>query len=96
MKRRTKNCSFFFFLIERHHTDERGMNWHNFLELHGEFAIDIKSFLKSLNFLSKVPVVEAMYLKQLIMDTHKKFYLNAVHWMEQQEWFKHFQKETKP
>lgn len=38
-----------FFLTKRHHTEEGGMNWHNFLELQ-EVAIDIKSFLKSINF----------------------------------------------
>lgn len=41
MKKRTNNYSF---LTERYHTEERGMNWHNFSELQGEIAIDIKSF----------------------------------------------------
>lgn len=38
------------FLTKRHHTEEGGMNWHNFLELQGDVAIDIKNFLKSINF----------------------------------------------
>lgn len=40
MKKRTTAV----FLTKRHHTEEGGMNWHKFLELQGDVAIDIKSF----------------------------------------------------